>query len=554
MYKRVLEFLLIALLCSFAIVCVSCAPEHQLEEVSAVAATCEEPGNIAHWHCSDCGENFLDEEGKNPVESIVIPPLEHNYSDAVIVRSTCTEPGEEVKICQRCGKESRTELPPGEHLFHTYETVAPTCSEPGERVSICVNCNVQEKEVIPATNAHELKRIEGVPASCESAGIIAHWRCGECQSCFFDEGAIILLENVVITPLGHDLSPAQRFCVNCEEGGETLRFCSRCEYEERKEIPPQSHSFLIETTSPTCTKEGERVEYCENCEVKTVSVLPATGIHIFDYENVCTMCKLKCLATADLKYSLISEKGLAVGYRVESCGAAGEIVVPYYHEKLPILEIGADVFADQTNLLSFVCYAPLRAIGDRAFKGCTKLSSIQFPETLLSIGEEAFRSCTSLRSVELPESLKLLSKRAFYACSKVQSLKIGKNLESIGDNAFWNMEKLSQIEVDEQNAIYSGAGNCLIVKETATLILGSSKSEIPEQVKIIGSSAFLGRTDLKKIVIPASVVEIQDFAFRDCVKLKQIVFAGTQEQWDAVKKGNEWNKYTDDALQVSFLK
>ena len=57
---------------------------HKLEHHEAVAATCEEAGNIEYWSCSVCGNNFEDEAGNNAIEGdVVIPALEHNWSGPV---------------------------------------------------------------------------------------------------------------------------------------------------------------------------------------------------------------------------------------------------------------------------------------------------------------------------------------------------------------------------------------------------------------------------------------------------------------------------------------
>ena len=44
------------------------------------------------------------------------------------------------------------------------------------------------------------------------------------------------------------------------------------------------------------------------------------------------------------------------------------------------------------------------------------------------------------------------------------------------------------------------------------------------------------------VVIPGSVTKIGESAFNGCSSLKEIRFAGTKEQWEAVKKGEDWNK------------
>jgi len=50
------------------------APEvhDDLQYVEAEAATCQETGNVAHWHCSGCDKNYSEEEAENEIADVVI--------------------------------------------------------------------------------------------------------------------------------------------------------------------------------------------------------------------------------------------------------------------------------------------------------------------------------------------------------------------------------------------------------------------------------------------------------------------------------------------------
>ena len=59
-------------------------------------------------------------------------------------------------------------------------------------------------------------------------------------------------------------------------------------------------------------------------------------------------------------------------------------------------------------------------------------------------------------------------------------------------------------------------------------------------VKIM-NKAFDGCDKLRKIEIPATVTEIGNYAFRDCVSLEEIVYDGTIEEWLLIRKGSGWD-------------
>ena len=109
----------------------------------------------------------------------------------------------------------------------------------------------------------------------------------------------------------------------------------------------------------------------------------------------------------------------------------------------------------------------------------------------------------------------------------LKKISIGSSLTDIGKNTFNICTNLDSIEVDSDNTRYAGTGNCLVDKETKTLILGCRNSEIPNDgsVKNIGARAFYYCDGLTSLTIPASVTSIDGNAFRHCTGLNSIQVA-----------------------------
>lgn len=63
------------------------------QKVEEVPATCTTDGCIAHWHCNDCGHDFLDEDCTEPAGDMTIPAA-HKWQDATCRLS---------KTCGDCG-------------------------------------------------------------------------------------------------------------------------------------------------------------------------------------------------------------------------------------------------------------------------------------------------------------------------------------------------------------------------------------------------------------------------------------------------------------------
>ena len=96
---------------------------HTLTHSPAVDATCTTPGNVEYWHCSVCGKNFSDSEGKGELTEITSPALNHNWGAWEKVSET-----QHQRICQNDGSHKET----GDHTLGT----AATCKAPAN-CSIC---------------------------------------------------------------------------------------------------------------------------------------------------------------------------------------------------------------------------------------------------------------------------------------------------------------------------------------------------------------------------------------------------------------------------------
>ncbi|MBR0297009.1 MAG: leucine-rich repeat protein [Paludibacteraceae bacterium] len=164
------------------------------------------------------------------------------------------------------------------------------------------------------------------------------------------------------------------------------------------------------------------------------------------------------------------------------------------------------------------------AIGEKAFQECSTLQTITLPNSIKSIGYYAFAWCSALKSIEFPEGLTTIGKEAFYYCNHIESISFSKTVETIGSFAFRRCSAVTKISVAEGNPKYDSRNNCNALIETATnkLILGCSKTTIPNDIKRIDDYAFIECWELTFITIPSSVTSIGQGAFHDCYKVTSI--------------------------------
>ena len=152
---------------------------------------------------------------------------------------------------------------------------------------------------------------------------------------------------------------------------------------------------------------------------------------------------------------------------------------------------------------------PVTSVGANAFWESTELTSITIPKSIKSLGEEAFAFCINLKSLTVPNSITTWGGEVF-ACTGIETLVLENGLKAIGPYAFKYCNSLTQVT-------------------------------IPSSIKTVGSGAFAGCEVLEKVIIGLGVTTIESNAFSMCGLLHEIVYNGTIEQWNAIKKGTGWN-------------
>lgn len=181
--------------------------------------------------------------------------------------------------------------------------------------------------------------------------------------------------------------------------------------------------------------------------------------------------------------------------------------------------IAPSLFERCGSLESIQIPAGVTSVGKDAFKYCVKLSDVTIPASVTLIDEGAFKGCHNLKKIDIPEGVKTIEESAFEWCTALKSIKIPDSVTSLGKSAFMDCENLESAEI--------GSG-----------------------VKTIKKSTFSGCTALKRVTIPVSVGSIKGDAFKDCGRLKDIYYAGTTEQWDAVSKDKNWDQSLPADLKI----
>ena len=134
-----------------------------------------------------------------------------------------------------------------------------------------------------------------------------------------------------------------------------------------------------------------------------------------------------------------------------------------------------------------------------------------------SIGTHAFMGNIA-KSITIPDTVKTIQNYAFSQCIKLENLVIPNSVQSFGDYCFKDCDSL-------QNIV------------------------IPDSVTSIGYAAFWGCESLNTVTIPKSITTLEGATFHKCTSLTTIIYEGTIEEWNNVKKSNgtfPWNYSTGE--------
>ena len=310
------------------------ATGHTLTAVAEVPATCETAGVKAHWKCEVCGKLFSDAEGKTEttLEKLAIPATGHAYGEPVwkwnddFTASATFTCANDTSHVEKVDATVTSEVTEGSCEVGGTRTYTAKVTFEGK------DYTDTKTEPVPA-KGHTLTVVEAVPATCETAGTSAHWKCEVCGKLFSDAGGKTetTMEKLTIPATGHaygapvwkwndDFTASATFtCGNDASHVETVNAAvtnevttaATCEADgvrtytakvtfEGKEytdtktevIPATDHDTeLVGAKDATCTEDGYTGnEVCKVCQtvVKQGEVIPALG---HDYKDgKCSRC------------------------------------------------------------------------------------------------------------------------------------------------------------------------------------------------------------------------------------------------------------------------
>lgn len=193
-----------------------------------------------------------------------------------------------------------------------------------------------------------------------------------------------------------------------------------------------------------------------------------------------------------------------------------------------VVTLGDFAFRDCSGLTSVVIGNKLQSIGMQAFYVCTRLIDLTISDSVVSIGESAFGLCRSLVTLEIPNGVTQIGARAFEYCNSLEQVKISDSVNFIGDYAFEQCSELRAVLINDLEAwcnIDFGANRSNPLCYANKLFLNYtmvSNLVIPEAITQIKNNAFEGCSWFNSITFHNNVVSVGQKAFEQCTNLKKV--------------------------------
>lgn len=233
--------------------------KHKWKKEKTVAPTCTEQGYTVY----KCEYNIFGYGCTATKKDDFKPALDHNMSDWIVVKATCTTAGEKYKVCQRSGctykvvEEGYAEAHPAlDHDFKDAEWVieAPTCTTPGKRYQVCKRDGCGQKNFDetyakehPALGHVWGKYVDDDKPGCQQQTETAHCTREGCTATDTEDRANFGPGG---NPLPHKYT---NYTVTAEAFGVPLTYESYCDYchGARKEFTVADKDARVDTETKT---------------------------------------------------------------------------------------------------------------------------------------------------------------------------------------------------------------------------------------------------------------------------------------------------------------
>ena len=271
------------------------------------------------------------------------------------------------------------------------------------------------------------------------------------------------------------------------------------------------YAFYADTTTDTHYK-------AMNEKITSVTFAEGSNLTTIGYRAFSGCSTLATLGTIPASVTSIEDAAFSYCNKIAS-------VIFAANSKLET--IGASAFFQLTSITAINIPNTVTSIGGSAFGRCSKITGITIPGNVKKIGNYPFIGCTALTSVIVEEGVESIGDCVFASCGALTSITLPASVSSINKMAFYDCNSLTTIAITGNNpklsykdgVFYNGDGTTLILALKDKIEKDSNGTfTVPDGVKSIAKEAFYN-CEIKKLVIPSSVEQIDESAFSEIASL-----------------------------------
>ncbi len=399
---------------------------------------------------------------------------------------------------------------PHKHSFSEWTTVSSaSCTENGEEKRVCSSCNEEETRAIPAR--HDCEQVWTWTDYSEASVDLA---CKNCDFAITEQIATITEKTTPST---------------CSTLGTTVYTATAnvngVEYTDEKTVylPMPNHDFVDNVCSVCSTRTpSDNLSFTLNTNTQTYSVKATSR---FNSARVVIPSSYMGKAVTEIENNAFyNNQSLIDIYIPDTITKIGDYAFENCNNVTTIRfsntlkSIGISAFNRNTSLTELSLPSSLETIHSSAFYSCNNLTSVILPASLKTIDSSAF-AYTAISNISIPTSVETIGSEAFSGCKNLTSLTLPDNIKSVGSGITSNCSNI--IYNEYEGGQYLGSS-----KEKYMILISAPNDRttftIHPDTKIIGK-AFNNNATLQKIEIPSKVEKIQETAFEKCTALSEVI-------------------------------
>ena len=389
------------------------------------------------------------------------------------------------------------------------------------------------------------------------------------------------------------------YAPTCEYSGASYRVCEKCGVSDVLDGQPATGHTWKETYGFDEFSHWIACETCGKANLETVQD------HIFNAQNICTVCESVNTGSEGVIYeiSLDGTYASVVGYngnanRVKIADTYNGVSVTrivrraLYASSVTTISVPDTIREIESEALTSVDYlyfdgdltAWLNVViednftwGHSLYLNNELLVDLTFPNTITEIPAKSFYNCNSIQTVKIPGNVQSIGGYAFSDCDSLSELIIEEGVVSIGEGAFFGTgASLATVSIPNSvtyigpwafsiaphqtanDVLGTAYGNCIYLgnAQNPYLLLWRVTNKnfasytIHENTKFIGG-AFEDCASIVEITIPKNVISIGTDAFRNCSSLTSVIFEDTTTWYRTTCSWGDNNNLTWQQMDVT---